>query len=136
MSFWIKIGLGLARQLEELLLPIHKTVPKPALLTTGFMCKVLEEETNTYLNEMTNIWLTFYEKLILESKKLLSTLNGEMTNFLQELAENHEELILAKAFRSAVASASNFFKLNYKEFQTPLNQKTTTGNVYKRYKLL
>ena len=44
ITFWVKIGLGLSRQLEELLLPAHKTVPKPALLTTSFMFNKIEAE--------------------------------------------------------------------------------------------
>ena len=41
LTFWVKIGLGASRQLEELNLPIHKPVPRPPLLTKGHMARLI-----------------------------------------------------------------------------------------------
>lgn len=121
ITFWIKIGLGVSkcRQLEELQLPIHKTVPKPPLLTTGYMAKHFEQETETYLKEVARCCMNFYEGLFTEAKTLLLKWNDEMMNYIAEASTHQGELILAKAFRSAVAGSSDLFKTNYREYYPP-----------------
>jgi len=117
LTFWVKMGLGASRQLEELNMPIHRTVPKPPLLTTGYMARMFERETDIYLQEIAIIRLNFYEGMFKETKKILTRLNEEITNHITEASTNLRELILAKAFRSAVAGSNDLFKNNYKEFQ-------------------
>lgn len=134
LTFWVKIGLGASRQLEELALPIHKTVPRPPLLTTGYMAKLFELQTKTYLEEIASSRIKFYEPMFLETKKLLTKLNTEIMDLITETSTNQLEIILAKAFRSAVAGSNDLFKSNYREFyqpggMNPTEPETTTDNV-------
>lgn len=119
LSFWVKMGLGASRQLEELNMPIHRTVPKPPLLTTGHMARLFERETDIYLRDMTRIRLTFYYGIFQETKKILAKLNEEITILLTNASTNSHKVVLAKAFRSAVAGSNDLFKINYGGFRQP-----------------
>jgi len=121
LTFWVKLGLGISRQLEELKLPINKTVPKPPLLTTRHMARLFEIQTETYLEEIARVRLTFYEPMFLETKKLLTQLNTEIMDLISEADTNNREIVLVKAFRSAVAGSNELFKSNYRNFTQPGN---------------
>ena len=102
----------MSRQLEELRVPVHKLVPKQPLLATGFMSKKFESQTETYLNEVTRARIKFYEYLFIESKNILIKENAETSKLLADLTAPQKDLIVAKAFRSAVVGSSSLLKPN------------------------
>lgn len=113
LTFWLKLGLGTSRQLEDLLVPLENSLPLPPLLATGTFKKTFETDYNIYLKEMSVTRLTLHNKLFTEANSRLMELNAEVKEVIESLSHHTHELIFAKAFRAAVSGASFLFRRKF-----------------------
>lgn len=108
LTEWLKTGLALSRQLEELKAPTLE--PTPPLLTIRSLAAMFNPEYDEFLRNFEQQKISLLRQVITEANSRLLGLNAELCALTTNTVDSKGKLILAKAFKAATQASSYLFK--------------------------
>ena len=110
LTGWIKMGLGLSRQLELFCSPPSDQTNSQPLLTIRNLATCFGNDYTQYQSEVDGLRRAMLSKLILEANNRLAVFNTEILKAMEELKDTNARKIIIKAFKAASQAGSYLFK--------------------------
>ena len=129
LTAWLKTGLALSRQLEDLSLPNPEIDTVPPLLTIRTIANSFEQQYQEYLLNIDAQRKELLKNIILDANTRLQILNKETNALLEKTNDTNLCRIVAKAFKSATQAGSYLFK--QKRTDTELENRTQSTHTNK-----